>query len=147
MAKPLSQRDAWLEARRFRAWELKQQGWRQAEIAKELEVTPGAVSQWMKQAEQKGYTALVSRQGGGAKPRLTEDQLHQLPTLLTKGPHAYGLQGNVWTRNRIIAMIRQVFGVQYSHSHIGRILHKSGIHLSRSMISLEQARRRVGMHQ
>src|SRR5947208_5500577 len=37
----------WREGRRFRAWELKQQGWTQSLIAAALGVTPGAVSQWM----------------------------------------------------------------------------------------------------
>ena len=38
----------WREYRRFRAWELKQQGWSQTRIAAALGVTGGAVSQWFK---------------------------------------------------------------------------------------------------
>ena len=33
----------WREGRRLRAWELHEAGWTQAEIAKALGVTPGAV--------------------------------------------------------------------------------------------------------
>src|SRR5438067_1689547 len=49
----------WREARRLRAWELKQQGWQQRMIAAALGVTPGAVSQWLKRAAA----------GGGEPPR------------------------------------------------------------------------------
>ena len=35
------------EYRRFRAWELRQEGWTQRRIAEALGVTQGAVSQWL----------------------------------------------------------------------------------------------------
>ena len=41
----LRKTDSSFEARRFRAWELKQQSWKQSLIAQALGVTPGAVSQ------------------------------------------------------------------------------------------------------
>lgn len=43
----------WREGRRLRAFELKQQGWNQREIANALGVTEGAVSQWMKRARER----------------------------------------------------------------------------------------------
>jgi Predicted transcriptional regulator len=48
----------WKEARRVRAFELKQAGWAQQEIAEVLGVTKGAVSQWIKAAEADGVEAL-----------------------------------------------------------------------------------------
>jgi predicted transcriptional regulator len=47
----------WREGRRFRAWELKQEGWTQQQIADALGVSKGAVSQWMKRARQGGVEA------------------------------------------------------------------------------------------
>jgi predicted transcriptional regulator len=44
----------WREGRRLRAWELKQQGWSQQEIANALGVSKGAVSQWMKRGREGG---------------------------------------------------------------------------------------------
>jgi transposase len=136
-AKLLVQRNENLEVRRFQALDLKQQGWKQAKIAEELGVTPGAVSQWLKRAREEGRDALHTRKGGGPKPRLKEDQIRQLPGLLAKGPQSYGFRGGVWTRARIIAVIQQVFGVEFSAGHIGRIMRKSGVQLRRSL-------RRVG---
>jgi predicted transcriptional regulator len=42
------QKQDWREARRYRAWELKQQGWKQKDIAQALGVSEAAVSQWLK---------------------------------------------------------------------------------------------------
>jgi predicted transcriptional regulator len=36
----------WREARRLRAWQLHEQGWKQKDIAAALGVSEGAVSQW-----------------------------------------------------------------------------------------------------
>jgi predicted transcriptional regulator len=44
----------WREGRRRRAWELKEAGWKQQDIAAALGVTPGAVSQWLSRARQRG---------------------------------------------------------------------------------------------
>ena len=117
------------EARRFRALALKEEGWKQAKIAEELGVTPGAVSQWLKRAREQGRDALQTRKGGGPRPRLQDDQIERLPELLARGPQAYGFRGNGWTRSRIIAVIQQVYGVQFSHGHIVRIMRRSGVRL------------------
>jgi predicted transcriptional regulator len=52
----------WREGRRFRAFELKQQGWSQQPIAEGLGVSKGAVSQWMKRARDGGGVPALKRQ-------------------------------------------------------------------------------------
>jgi transposase len=44
--------------------------------------------------------------------------------LLARGPEAYGFRGDVWTRARVRAVIKQEFGVTYSEEHVGRLLRK-----------------------
>ena len=63
MEKTLSSQQAtdWREGRRLRAWELKQEGWKQRDIARALGVSKGAVSQWMKRANQEGLEAFTQR--------------------------------------------------------------------------------------
>jgi transposase len=116
----------WREARRYRAWELKQKGWTQTQIAEALGVTCGAVSQWFKIVREKGLNGLRSQKGGGPRPRLTEQQLQGLPELLERGSEAYGFRGEVWTRARVGAVIKQEYGISYSDRHVGRMLHKIG---------------------
>jgi transposase len=112
----------WREARRVRAWELSQKGWQQKDIAEALGVSAGAVSQWLKQARAEGPEALRHRKGGGPKPRLSEDQVDQLPKLLAQGAEHFGFRGDVWTQPRVAALIQCKFGVSYHPAHVGRLL-------------------------
>jgi transposase len=111
----------WKEARRLQAWNLKQQGWPQRQIAEALGVSEGAVSLWMTRARQGGPEALRHRPPPGAPRRLTPEQLIQLPGLLDRGPEAYGFRGQLWTRGRIAAVMQLVFGVSYHPRHVGRL--------------------------
>ena len=56
-----SQATNWREGGRLRAWELHQKGWKQQAIAEALGVTQGAVSQWLKRAQDGGVAGLRHR--------------------------------------------------------------------------------------
>src|SRR6266568_4736555 len=99
----------WREGRRFRAWELKQQGWTQRLIAAALGVTPRAVSQWMTRVREVGIDGLRRRIAPGRQPKLTAEQVAQLPGLLAQGAAAWGFLDEVWTTPRIAAVIEQGF--------------------------------------
>jgi transposase len=113
----------WREGRRQRAWELKQQGWKQQDIAAALGVTPGAVSQWLKRGREQGIEGLRRHPAPGRQPRLSAEQLAQLPALVERGPEAYGFRGQVWTCKRVAEVIRRTFGVTYHPAHLSRLLH------------------------
>jgi len=96
MGKTLSSQEAtdWREGRRLRAFELKQEGWKQQDIADALGVTKGAVSQWMKRAREEGVEGLRHKPPPGVPPRLSEEQREKLPELLAKGaPALTALEG------------------------------------------------------
>ena len=116
----------WREGRRLRAWELKQQGWKQSAIAKALGVTRGAVSQWMKQAREEGAQRLYRRIAPGPAWKLSAEQRSQLPILLLRGAEAYGFRGAIWTRERVAEVIRREYGVTLSPSSVGRLLRACG---------------------
>jgi transposase len=123
MGKTLSsQATDWREGRRLRAFELKQEGWKQKEIADALGVTKGAVSQWMKRAKEEGVEGLRHKPPPGAKPRLSAEQRARLPELLAKGASAHGFRGEVWTCERVAQVIRKEFGVVYHPAHVSRVL-------------------------
>ena len=50
----------WKEARRLRAWELVQEGWKQKDVAAALGVTGGAVSQWVSKAPREVFQPCVA---------------------------------------------------------------------------------------
>jgi transposase len=116
----------WREARRFRAWELKREGWPQHLIAAALGVTPGAVSQWFKRAAEGGVAALRNGVRPGPRPKLTPEQRAQLPDLLARGAEAYGFAGDIWTTPRVAAVIEREFGVRYHPAHVSRLLRAIG---------------------
>lgn len=116
----------WREARRLRAWKLREKGWRPARIAEALGVTRGAVSQWFKRADEAGVAGLYRRKSPGAKRRLSDEQLAQLPALLEQGAEAHGFRGEVWTCQRVARVIAKAFGVKYTPQHVGNILRRIG---------------------
>src|SRR5689334_10372703 len=113
---------SWYEGRRLRAWELHQLGWTQSHIAAALDVTQGAVSQWLNRAAREGLAALHAHPAPGPQPRLSPAQLTQLATLLARGAEACGFLGEVWTRRRVAQLIHDEFGVRYHPAHVGRLL-------------------------
>src|SRR3989304_2273265 len=117
---------SWREGRRLLAWELKQQGWQQCDIATALGVSEGAVSQWMKRAREAGVQALRHKSGSGPKPRLSIEQRTLIPTLLAKGAECYGFRGNLWTTKRVAIVIERQFGVHYHPAHVSRLLIEIG---------------------
>ncbi len=117
-----SEAQDWREGRRLRAWELKQAGWKQRDIAAALGVTAGAVSQWISRAKADGVAALRHRTAAGPTPRLSAEQRAELPALLARGPEAWGFRGEVWTQARVALVIERAFGVRYHPDHVGRIL-------------------------
>src|SRR5215210_1890116 len=117
-----SQATDWREGRRLRAYELKQQGWKQTQIADALGVTEGAVSQWMRRAREEGAEGLRHKPPPGATPRLGKDERARLPELLAQGAQAHGFRGDVWTCERVAIVIRKEFGVSYHPAHVSRLL-------------------------
>src|SRR3712207_648914 len=126
-----SQASDWREGRRLRAWELKQQGWSQGEIACALGVTEGAVSQWMKRAREGGVEGLRKRTSPGAASRLSEQQRAQLKEVLVQGALAHGFRGAVWTCERVGDVIRKEFGVVYHPAHVSRLVRALGLSLQK----------------
>jgi len=112
----------WREKRRLRAWELKSKGWKQRDIAEALGVSQGAVSQWVSLGEGSGVAALYTQPRKPRDRRLGAEQLARVPELLERGAEHFGFRGEVWTRKRIVAVIKQEFGVSYTPVHVGRIL-------------------------
>lgn len=120
------QKQDWREARRYRAWELKQQGWKQKEIAQALGVSESAVSQWLKCGREQGVVALKSHPGPGPEPKLATEQREQLYVLLAEGALAQGYHEAVWTSRRVADVIQRAFGVRYHRAHCSRMLRQLG---------------------
>jgi transposase len=116
----------WKEGRRKRALELKQLGWKQREIAGALGVSKAAVSKWVAVARENGTESWRATPRPGGPPKLTREQMHLVPDLLSHGVEADGFRGDVWICARVAVVIRREFGVSYHKAHVSRILKKLG---------------------
>lgn len=106
----------------MRAMVLLDQGWSQAEIARRLGVTQGAVSQWKKRYQRDGPEALKATPHPGPQPKLTAKQRERLGRLLLKGARAQGYSTELWTLKRVAEVIQKHFGVQYDPSGVWHVL-------------------------
>lgn len=124
-----SQATDWREGRRLRAFELKEEGWSQKQIANALGVSKGAVSQWMKRARDGGgIEALRHVRPPGASSRLTDEQQATLKELVsTFDAEDYGFRGEVWTADRLRWLIKDQFGVSYHSAHVSRLARSLGL--------------------
>lgn len=112
------------EVLRRRCAALHQQGWKQVAIAQALGLTQGWVSRTLTKYRQQGQDALAWRKPAGATAKLTPEQLAQLVEELNKGAEQHGFPGQLWTRPRVNEVIKQLFGVSYDPSQVGRLLKK-----------------------
>lgn len=112
----------WKEIRRKRALELKEQGWKQCRIAQALGVSKAAVSQWVNNLNKSELEAWRAKPQGHRRPKLTQQQLQDIPALLSHGAEAYGFRGELWTCSRVCQVIKQEFGVAYHKAHVSRLL-------------------------
>jgi transposase len=122
MSKKKSQSTNWKERRRIQALKLKRNGWKQKDIASALNVSKGAVSQWLKLASEEGKKSLCAHPHTGRIPKLTSIEKQYIPDLLSYGAEAYGFRGEVWTCLRVRKVIEWKFGVSYNKSHVARLL-------------------------
>jgi transposase len=108
-----SKPEDWREGRRRRAFELRQLGRSENEIAQALGVTQGAVSQWLARGSPNGESAWLTKQRPGRPPKLTQPQRLMIPDMLSHGAEAWGFRGELWTSARVACVLRWQFGVSY----------------------------------
>lgn len=96
-----------------------------AAIAAFLGVAAQTVRQWQRSYAAGGRAALASRKPTGRPRKLTEAQRAELPALLAQGPAAHGYaDAHLWTTKLIARLIKDRFGVEHHHDHVGVILHE-----------------------
>lgn len=129
-----------LEARRLKALEMLRAdaNTTQADVARELGVTRGAVAQWVTAYRRSGRKALGARPHTGRPPKLDRKVLKRLVPKLVKGATAHGFETDVWTTDRIAKVIRREFGVAYNPDHVGRLLHQIGLSWQKPMVRAKE---------
>ena len=115
-----------MERRRKQAARLFRQGTRQADVARELEVSRQSVSRWHAEWTSGGTTALRAAGRAGRLPQLDQSDLRKVERRLAKGPQANGYPTDMWTLQRVSEVIEAETGVAYHPGHVWRLLRQMG---------------------
>jgi transposase len=111
-----------MERRRKRAARMFERGAPQADVARELEVSRQSVSRWYAEWRAAGTTALKAAGRAGRLPRLSSAQLRQVDRALRQGPRVHGFGTDLWTLDRVAAVIEAQTGVRYHPGHVWKLL-------------------------
>jgi transposase len=110
-----------LERRRRRAVELVKQGESPDDVAHFLGCGRSSVYTWLKLDRQRPQ-ALAAKTHPGRTPRLNQEQLAELEGLLLKGAKAHGWKTQLWTADRVAALIERRFGVRFHPEHVRKVV-------------------------
>ncbi|MFC5188171.1 winged helix-turn-helix domain-containing protein, partial [Actinomadura harenae] len=111
---------------RMRAAEWFAEGRANAWVAGELRVGVRQVEKWRQAWRQGGVEALRSK-GPHRRARLDQAAFARLEAELNRGPAAHGYADDQrWTLGRIAALIRDVFGIDYTLPGVSLLLRRNG---------------------
>ncbi len=115
-----------LQRRRQRAITLLKDGGGICEVARMVGSSGSSVVRWRDAYKKGGTKALEPKPTPGRPRKLSDKQRQELDRLLNKAPKAFGYKTNLWTLERIAAVIRKKFRVCYHPSQVWRILKQMG---------------------
>jgi transposase len=115
-----------LEERRRRVVALLKQELSLHEIAQRMGCHASSVLRWRNALRTGGLAALKAKPAPGRPARLTAQQKARLVELLREGAMAHGYRTELWTTQRIAALIDRHLGVRYHRNHVGKLLHQLG---------------------
>jgi len=115
-----------MECRRLRAARLFAKKIKHAEIARRLKVSRVSVHHWHKRWKRSGRKGLRATGRLGRKTRITMKQIACVQETLLKGPKTQGYVTEIWTVDRIAAVIRKETGISYHPGHVWKILKRMG---------------------
>ena len=115
-----------LEVRRQRVVALLEQELSLHEIARRLGCHASSVLRWRNAWQADGLEGLTAKPAVGRPSRLTATQKARLVRLLAKGAMAHSYRTELWTTQRIAALIERYLGVRYHRNHVGKLLHQLG---------------------
>ncbi len=114
-----------LEVRRRTAVALVEKGemsYREAAAA--VGAVPSSVSDWVNayRAEGEGALGAKPERGRNRTSRLGEEDRTRLAELIKQGARSHGFDSDLWTLSRIQKLVADKFGVNFSISHVHRVV-------------------------
>ncbi|MFJ8313626.1 MULTISPECIES: winged helix-turn-helix domain-containing protein [unclassified Streptomyces] len=110
------------EARRMRAVELFEQRRSSCEVARMVGIHSESVRRWQRLWEQGGAQALRRRPAPGRPPKLDDAQVEVVRAALDQGAQAHGFEADLWTLERVGAVVERGSGVELARASVWRLL-------------------------
>jgi putative transposase len=100
-------------------------GRRKEDVAKAIGASLTSVNNWYRTYVKRGNTlnALNAEKHTGRPSRMSGQQLDRLGNMLLRGAEHYGYEIDLWTTERVAALIEEKFGIRYHPDHVRKILH------------------------
>jgi transposase len=112
---------------RLEAAELIEAGDSDREVAARFRVSRMSANRWRRALAAGGREGLATKGAGGARCKLTPDQLLELETALDAGPAVWGWdEDQCWTLAKITDLIGRRFRVRYTLAGVDVLLHRIG---------------------
>jgi transposase len=111
---------------RLAAAKMIEEGASDREIARRFRVSRMSANRWRRALVAGGRETLASKGAGGARCKLTPDQVRGLEAVLDAGPAACGYEDQCWTLARIAEQVWRLFGVGYTLAGMDVLLHRLG---------------------
>jgi transposase len=118
-----------MESRRRRGMAMLKRGMKQAEVARQLEVSRQTVSTWNRAMAENPRA--WERRALGRPSGLSAADKAKLAKYLAEGATAHGFPTPAWTLSRVGKLIAQEFGPNYSNVHVMRLIKKLGFTCAR----------------
>ncbi|NPC75441.1 transposase [Corallococcus exiguus] len=103
----------------------------QAEVARELGVSPSTACEWARHLEDAGVAGLKSRARSGRPSKLTDGQGLEVKEAVKAGAKTAGFTSERWTLKRVAQFIRCRYGVHYHPNYLVEPLHRLGLSVQR----------------
>jgi transposase len=116
-----------LERKRMLAANMFEQGLTSKQIAVILECDDQTVRRWRRVWKRLGREGLRGSKPPGASPKLDARRRAELVDDLKRAPSDHGLDAWLWTTKLVAAHIKNRFGVEHHHDHVGVMLHALGL--------------------
>ena len=92
-----------------------------------LEIPYATVHRQLDKIGRCGLDALLDKEKPGAPCRLDKKERRQLYRIVAGSPKKYDFEGGTWTAKRLIVVVKDKFGVEYTERGMQLLLHRIGL--------------------